>query len=195
MQKKTRSGFLVGLLSVGVLITAAMTSSLAQAASSNGPYYAEPAWDQKLPVATRFVLLTDWGSNAVLDRETGLVWEQSVPSTAYAWGDARLQCTSRTTGARKGWRLPSVHELASLVDPATIASSGDPLPAGHPFLPQGHPFGSIPLAGAWSATTDADAPTSAWFVVFSSGNVTSGNKAFGLFPAWCVRGGMNANQY
>ena len=45
----------------------------AQAASGIGPYYAMPSWDQTLPAATRFIVLTNMGSEAVLDRETGLV--------------------------------------------------------------------------------------------------------------------------
>ena len=57
----------------------------AQAVTSAGPYYAEPSWDQKLQCDTqatcpRFIVLSNWNSEAVLDRETGLVWEQS-PST------------------------------------------------------------------------------------------------------------------
>lgn len=80
-------------------------------------------WDKTLPAATRFVLLLDFASAAVRDNETGLVWEQSPLTTTHVWSNARVQCTSRLTGGRKGWRLPSVHELASLIDP-TMAETG-----------------------------------------------------------------------
>jgi PEP-CTERM motif len=47
-----------------------------------GPYYATPAWDQTLPCSApnncpRFIVLSNMNSEAVLDRESGLVWERS----------------------------------------------------------------------------------------------------------------------
>ncbi|HWG96103.1 MAG TPA: hypothetical protein VN647_03370, partial [Nitrospira sp.] len=35
------------------------------------------SWDKKLPGASRFTVLSDFGGAAVRDNETGLVWEQS----------------------------------------------------------------------------------------------------------------------
>ena len=87
-----------------------------------------PTWSQKLPAAQRFVLVLDGA--AVLDKETGLVWER-VPSTSKIdWFYAEYECYSKTVGGRKGWRLPSVAELASLIDPT---QSNPKLPSGHPF--------------------------------------------------------------
>ena len=176
----------MGLLSAGVLIAAALTASPAPAqTASNGPYYATPSWDQTLPAATRFLVLSNFASAAVLDRETGLVWERTPEATTTTWSNARRQCMERTTSGRKGWRLPSVHELASLIDP-TVASPGPTLPAGHPFTNiQPH---------YWSASTDADNPSLAWNVNFYVGLVHLGYKTFDS-RAWCVRGGMNADAY
>src|SRR5947208_1713602 len=93
-------------------------------ADAAGPYYATPSWDQTLPASTRFVVLSNFNSAAVLDRETGLVWER-VPSTNKFDGGppigqfgglfAKEHCGSLTIANRKGWRLPNVHELLSLV--------------------------------------------------------------------------------
>ena len=47
-----RRGIILGLLAVGMLAGAALTAGPAQAASGPGPFYAEPAWDQKTPVPT-----------------------------------------------------------------------------------------------------------------------------------------------
>src|SRR5207247_208787 len=97
-----------------------------------GPLGAEPidpstqphlkAWSNSIHDATkRFVVLADFengagpGRRAVLDRETGLVWEQSPQTTNHTWLDARFQCANKNIGGRKGWRLASFVELTSLV--------------------------------------------------------------------------------
>src|SRR5688572_32164101 len=105
-------------LTVGffVAMMMALGAGPAQAqTTSNGPYYAEPAWDQKLQCDTqatcpRFIVLSNWSSAAVLDRETGLVWERSPATTEHRWTnlggptppsttlDARRECTTRTVG-------------------------------------------------------------------------------------------------
>jgi hypothetical protein len=68
------------------------------------------SWDKKLPSASRFTVLTDFGGAAVRDNETGLVWEQSPETKTVNWLGARFQCTSRKIGGRMGWRLPSYHQ-------------------------------------------------------------------------------------
>ena len=140
----------------------------------------QPSWDQSLPAAERFVLVM--GGAAVLDKNTGLVWEQSPLTTTHTWTGARFECTGRTVGGQKGWRLPSVHELASLVDPTN--------PGGNPDLPAGHPFSNVQSSLYWSASTSVDDPTLAWRVSFISGSVSASFKSLNLF-VWCVRGGQN----
>ena len=101
-----------------------------------------PPWDQALPVAERFVLVL--GGEAVLDKETGLVWQQSPETRQRTWSEAIGRCANRDTGGRHGWRLPSLSELGSLVDRSE-------LPFG-PTIPVGHPFSNIRRAQYWSAT-------------------------------------------
>jgi hypothetical protein len=172
-------------MAVGLLAATVFTTGPAQAVTANGPYYAAPAWDQKLPATTRFVVLLDWNGEAVLDRETGLVWERSPDPTTATWSDARFACMGRATGNRRGWRLPSVHELASLVDPSVAPG---------PTLPVGHPFTNVLSDVYWSATSDAENPTFAWNMGFDDGFVGNSVKTF-IFQVWCVRGGMNAEAY
>lgn len=145
------------------------------------------AWDKKLTTG-RFTVLSAFGGAAVRDNETGLVWEQA-PSTATAsWFGARLTCADKAVGGRKGWRLPSLPELTSLIDPS-VASPG-------PTLPAGHPFTNVQQSAAyWSATTSAEAPTGAWAVLFFDGLVRPGDQYLNGGQVWCVRGGMNADAY
>jgi hypothetical protein len=84
-------------------------------------------------------------------------------------------------GGRKGWALPLREQLATLVDTQSALFTGGGL-----CLPDGHPFSDVQSA-YWSATTGAVAPTLAWFVDFSNGNVLNGNKD-GVGHAWCARG-------
>ena len=185
-QQRRRSGLILGLVALGLLTGAALTASPAQAAVSGpGPYYAEPAWDQ-IKGAGRFLILTNWASAAVLDKETGLVWERSPQPTAETWSVARVVCANKTVGNRKGWRLPSLPELASLVDPSV--NSG-------PLLPPGHPFTLGSTAPYWSATTSAANPAGAWDFDFVIGDAVDARDKAASHQVWCVRGGMNADAY
>jgi hypothetical protein len=142
-------------------------------------------WDKKLPSASRFTILSAFGGAAVRDDETGLVWEKTLETKEVSWIDARAACADKDVGGRKGWRLPSISELASLVDPSMTTGN---------TLPLGHPFTNVQLDVYWSATTVAGTPNSAWLVFFDTGKVLNGFKTI-TFHAWCVRGGMNADQY
>jgi hypothetical protein len=175
----------LALIGLG-MATFAVTPVHAQTAA-NGPYYATPSWDQQLPASTRFVVLSNWvdanfpsGGAAVLDRETGLVWERSPQTDPFTWSAARTVCNNSATGGRRAWRLPWLHELGTLVDP----KHGFP----GPFLPAGHPFTNVQNAVYFSATADAEHSDIAGAADFSDGE--AGLFAFktSKFNVWCVRG-------
>ena len=163
-------------------------------AVANGPYYALPAWAQKLVCATtsncpRFIVLADWNSEAVLDRETGLVWDRSPIQASVDWLNGSLQCLQQRTGNRAGWRLPTVNELASLFDPSVTSS---------PFLPAGHPFTNVPLTATrfWTLTPGIEPgrhhaigslQTSRGIELSLFGTASD---EIGRLPIWCVRGGL-----
>jgi hypothetical protein len=152
----------------------------AGAATASGPYYATPSWDQTLPASTRFIVLSNFNGEAVLDRETGLVWERSPSTIQRNWLNAQDSCPSREVGGRLGWRLPTVQELASLAD----RTQSDPtLPAGHPF--------DVQSSFYWSATPSAAHSGDAWVVYFGDGDVFTSSPANTLY-VWCVRGGPAA---
>ena len=188
-QRMTGHRLLLGLLALGLLAWVALTAGQAQAATGVGPLYPNPAWNQKIDAATRFLVLTNWNSEAVLDKETGLVWERTPSGPPnLAQSQASDVCLTRTTGNRRGWRLPSVHELASLVDPTR---AGPALPLGHPFVL------ALPIVNVhWTATTNAANNTQVWFVNLQDGSVDNvPPRLTGEGNAWCVRGGMNAAEY
>jgi len=172
------------LVALSMLGTLAVASAPAGAQiSQNGPYYALPSWAQQLPSATRFIVLTDWGSAAVLDRETGLVWERAPQTSTFVWVNAIFACREELVGNRRSWRLASYEELTSLLDPT---QSNPALPAGNPF--QG--IGATDLF--WTATIDEELSTAAYFVqIASAATFQTGVKdnPANLFRAWCVRGG------
>ncbi len=126
---------------------------------------------------------------AVRDNETGLVWERSPLTSTHEWSPAKIQCMARTTGDRKGWRLPSVHELNGLVNPNNIDPNNI-----DPSLPVGHPFNDVQASSYWSATLHGGNSSVAWGVSFFMADVF-GIVQEGFLRVWCVRGAMNADVY
>jgi len=117
---------------------------------------------------------------AVLDKETGLVWEKSPDTTNSTWVDAITYCYNKNVGGRKGWRLPTVPELASLVDPTQSS----------PALPSGHPFQNVQAGIYWSSTETADPPGNAWYVgMYGGGTGWSPTSGGFVHDVWAVRGG------
>ena len=119
------------------------------------------------------------GGAAVLDHKTGLVWEQSPDTTLIGWPDAFFFCLSRVVGGRKVWRLPTVKELASLVDTSVTST---------PKLPSGHPFNNVQSAFYWSATAEDNNTIGEQGVSFAYGGEYFSKKTSGSF-VWCVHGG------
>ena len=181
----------MGALVLGGLLTAGCVSGsnpsvMAQSAGAIDLSGVPPNWDKALPSAQRFVLLAALNNDAVRDNNTGLVWEKSPQTATATWNGARFTCINKNIGGQKGWRLPSIPDLASLIDPSVS-------PPG-PTLPLGHPFHNIQSAGYWSATTNAEDASDAWFVYFGRGFVDHDSKTH-TGHAWCVRGSMNAEAY
>jgi hypothetical protein len=170
------------------------------------PNVANAKWDRKLNSTNgdadgcgsdRFTCVL--GRNAVRDNETGIVWERQPGSSLYSWEDAVRQCWLRSgqgvgghqTSGRMGWRLPTIEQLASLVDSTQTPPS---LPVGHPFKDAfGEESGVYPVY--WSSTTDSRAaffPGQAWELRLANGTVGDAGKT-GMRRIWCVRGGPPAD--
>ena len=143
------------------------------------------SWSRALPVADRFVVLADFDDEAVLDRNTGLVWQRRPENVARPVFSASYHCMNATTGGQKGWRLPNITELTSLVDPSVTTEPT--LPEGSPFEFNGHVF-------FWSGTLRHGFTDLAWSVNFRHGFID--DAEFGLnLSALCVRGGPKVDAF
>jgi len=148
-----------------------------------------PTWHQILPSndgtpcnSSRFKCVMN--NQAVLDRETGLVWEKSPDTTTMTWTAACTHCYGREVANRKGWRLPTIEELSSLVDNDNS----------NPALPTGHPFSNVQSSSYWSSTTYVGNTSDAWGVGFATGVVGYVGKGINFY-VWCVRGGHGHDAY
>jgi len=150
------------------------------------------SWDMKInDVTKRFIVLATFNSEAVLDKETQLVWQRSPSATLTTQIQAKTFCADRVIAGRRGWRLPSIQELSSLADPMK--------PNGVLALTFGHPFKGVKLNGYWSATryinyTGATSD-SAYGINFQGGGNSFTLSALSSLNYWCVRGGGPMSEY
>lgn len=148
-------------------------------------------WSQPINVpGERFIVLASYNNEAVYDKETGLVWEKSPTPDVMNFFLSHARCNGLKLGGRMGWRLPGLHELATLVDLA--------VPSPGPTLPPGHPFTNIPAnitANYTSANASPGTPTAYSTVTFFMGDVGGGGAKGNIGSpggnrVWCVRGGQ-----
>jgi hypothetical protein len=122
------------------------------------------------------------GGAAVLDLETGLVFEREPSETVLRdWRRAFDACVQKDTGGRFGWRLPRVEELATLLDPgfATPVHLAD----GHPFT-----IGDPLDVNFWTASEDPENPDRAYTIHFADQDGPDRTDKTLLNRVWCVRG-------
>ena len=143
------------------------------------------SWSRALPVNERFVVLASFNNDAVLDRNTGLVWERTPHITARPVFSASYHCLNESIGGHKGWRLPNITELTSLVDPSATTE---------PTLPAGSPFDFGLQVFFWSGTLRHGFSNLAWSVNFRSGIVDDAEADLNL-SVLCVRGGPKVDAY
>ena len=171
-----KHSWLLVLMLLGIIL---MGASPAGAASGVGPYYTTPSWDQTMPASTRFVVLTNFNNEAVLDRETGLVWEQEISATTFTWTEAMSHCFFIHTGGKYGWRLPFIEELASLreyssgVYPPAVFTSSTPNPT----------FDML-----WSGTQYPTTTELTGYAVRMGSGLPGAPSPDTRLYAWCVRG-------
>jgi Protein of unknown function (DUF1566) len=123
-----------------------------------------------IPTTQRFA----FNGAEVTDQKTGLVWARC--NLGQVWGGSACSGTSvsltheEALAQAKGlgdWRLPSVKELASLIErgcyPVAIDSAA---------------FPATTATSVWTATPDATNPSRAWTVDFRSAEVEDDDRSF-----------------
>jgi hypothetical protein len=177
---------LILIASASAIAVGMLAAIVPDAEAGSGKTKSSAGWSQRLDPSKRFTVLEAFGDEAVLDNETGLVWEQMPSANTFTWASAQFRCNGLDTGGRRGWRLPALQELASLVD----ATDLDALIID---LPPGHPFDQVQAAQYWSATVSASFAGGAWYVDFSDDGETGFELASDRFRVWCVRTGAGVD--
>lgn len=137
--------------------------------------FGQDAWDHTdLP---RFQLLASFANQAVLDRETGIVWQRSPSTVTFTWFAAQDRCNRLPIATRMGWRLPTIQELTSLLSVGAPPNNLEP----------GHPFTNVPAFGEiiWSSTSSAANANNGWSLTLPQTVNTLPKTIQGR--CWCVR--------
>lgn len=114
------------------------------------------------------------GGKTVLDRLTGLHWAQA-PGTDITWAAAINHCTTNADSLPEtGWRLPTRHELETLVDVYQGTGTLDPI------------FAAGIGDQYWSSSQAAMTTNNAWSLFFIYGNTYYKDFSF-AYNARCVR--------
>jgi hypothetical protein len=111
----------------------------------------------------------------VIDKATGRMWERNPPSATYNQGDAAAYCVANRLGGFLNWRLPTVTELASLLD-FSVASP----------LINSSVFPNTVASRFWTSTPADGNGASVWAINFSSSEVQPLSTTFG-YQVRCVR--------
>ncbi len=183
---------LFSLLSIILFATALLLVT----STVNGERFIPPAPDSKTMPAndggpdgcnsSRFKCVM--GGEAVLDKQTGLVWARNTDllSKSVPWAEAVQFCESVQIGGKKGWRLPTRDEVISILD---TTQSNPALPDGHPFTKmREYKYGGKSLLEYWTSTEYEGDKKNAWTVYISNGMVMDDLKLFD-FKVWPVRDG------
>jgi hypothetical protein len=111
-----------------------------------------PTWSQILPTEQRYVVVMN--EAAVLDKETGLVWDRSPAEATRSWEVALGFCGFK--GGRGGFHLPTMAEGLSL----------GPLNGSEPFdfdCGDGNCVNLSSAARYWSSTGVPDGTQARWY--------------------------------
>jgi len=111
----------------------------------------------------------------VVDNNTGLQWQQTIPVKEYDTETAKEYCETLNYGGRDDWRLPTLQELASIIDNSKSNPSID-----SDYFPE-TPTSSDFLTSSKYAETG----NSVWSINFGHSSMNAENESYFVR---CVRG-------
>lgn len=184
------------ILGIAAVLVLAAIARLASAGSLDPP--GPPAQSVDLPVSWSRALSSAGadpcntprfrcvlGGEAVLDNETGIVWQRTPLTTPAAdFTDGAIRCATAKIGGRHGWRLPRFQELTTLFDDTRVNPN--------PSVPANHPFSLTTQTGYFWSFTGFGASSFAVVRFFGPAPGVPGD--FSSLPdttagsfTWCVR--------
>src|SRR3954462_11309946 len=93
-------------------------------------------------------------SGTVFDTKTKLTWQQESSTTPFTWDDANKYCGGLKIGGMD-WRLPSLKELATIIDETRVTPCIDRVT-----------FPNPPAKFFWTASKVSSFPENIWAVDF-----------------------------
>ena len=101
------------------------SSSMTCQSSSSADFYGQDAQYTNKCTPQSFSVQTLSSQKVVIDNNTGLMWQQTMPSTTYTWVDADSYCDDLTYAGYDDWRLPSPKEFHTISDNGRYAPAFD----------------------------------------------------------------------
>jgi hypothetical protein len=142
-----------------------------------------PVWGNRpITPVNVYSVQTLFQQKVVNDSQTKLMWQQTAPSSTFDWAAAKSYCDGLLYAGYADWRLPSVHELASLVDYTIPYTATNPKPAIDTAA-----FPGAKAADYLTASSSAGSSTLVWLVGFNATTVNPYDITFAQ-NVRCVRG-------
>ena len=153
------------------------SSSMTCPTLSSANFFGQDAYYANLSkcIPQSFTVQTISNQRVVVDNNTGLMWQQTIPTDEYKQEDAVSYCNTLNYAGYSDWRLPNTQELLTIVDNSTY----------EPAINTTY-FPNTPSGGFWSSYIIYG---SIWWSVdfFNGGLVPYFDRATSLVVR-CVRG-------
>ena len=142
-------------------------------------FFGQDAWYANLGKCTSqsFTVQTISNQKVVVNNNTGLMWQQTIPTDTYEWALAFSYCNFLSYAGYSDWRLPTPQELLTIVDNSKY----------NPAIDITY-FPNTPSSYFWSSSSCVNYQDNAWYVNFDSGSVLSYSKTSSSRYVRCVRG-------